>query len=67
MVAHLGLRNHELLYEEICNIIAEIFHQQEKAECYEGVANHSKRINEISKNYDVEKIKETLRMVGYLD
>ena len=40
MVAHLGFRTHELLYEEIGNIIAEIFSAWEKAECFEEVANH---------------------------
>ena len=44
MVAHLGLRTHELLYEEIGNIIAEILLVWEKTECYENVANHSQRI-----------------------
>ena len=41
MVAHLGLRTHELLYEEIGNSIAEILTAWAKAECYEEVANHS--------------------------
>ena len=40
MVAHLGLRTHELLYEEKGNIIAEILSE----ECYGEVANHSQRI-----------------------
>ena len=35
MVAHLGLRNQELLYEEIGNSIAEILSAREKSECYE--------------------------------
>ena len=35
------MRTHELLHEEIRNIIAEIL---ENAECYKEVANHSKRI-----------------------
>ena len=39
MVAHLGLRTHELLYEEISNIFAEILSAWEKAECYQDVAN----------------------------
>ena len=39
MVAHLGLRTHELLYEKIGNIIAEILLAWEKVECYEEVAN----------------------------
>ena len=41
MVAHLGLRTHELIYEEIGNIIAEILSAWKKAECYEEVAYHS--------------------------
>ena len=41
MVAHLGLRTYELLYEEIGNIFAEILSAWEKAECYEKVANHN--------------------------
>ena len=41
MVAHLGLRTHELLYEEIGNINAEILSAWEKAECCQEVANHS--------------------------
>ena len=44
MVAHLVLRTHVLLYEEIGNIIAEIVSAWEKVECYEEVANHSQRI-----------------------
>ena len=43
MVAHLGLRTHELLYEEIENIIAEILSAWEKAECHELVADHFQR------------------------
>ena len=50
MVAHLGLRTHELLYEEIGNIIAEILSAWEKAECYEEVANHSQRIFTLIQN-----------------
>ena len=42
MVARSGLRTHELLYEEIGIIIAEIL--SEKAERYEKVANISQRI-----------------------
>ena len=34
MVAYLGLRTYELLYEEIANIIAEILTAWEKAECF---------------------------------
>ena len=37
------MRTHELLYEEIGNIIAEMLSASEKAECYEKVANHSQR------------------------
>ena len=44
MVAHLGLRTHELRYEEIGNIIAEILSAWENAECYEELANHSQSI-----------------------
>ena len=44
MVAHLGLRTHELIYEEIGHIIAEIVSAWGKAEGYEEVANHSQRI-----------------------
>ena len=33
MVAHLGLRTHELFYEEIGNIIPEILFAWEKSEC----------------------------------
>ena len=43
MVAHLGLCTHELLYEEIGNIIAEILSAWEEAECYNEVVNHSQR------------------------
>mgnify|MGYP001482626826 FL=1 len=41
MVAHLGLRTHELPYEEIGNIIAEILSAGQKEECYEEVAIYS--------------------------
>ena len=44
MVAHLGSRTYELLYEEICKIIAEILTAWKKAECYEEVAIHSRCI-----------------------
>ena len=37
MVAHFGLRTHELLYKEILSA-------WEKAECYEKLAYHSQRI-----------------------
>ena len=50
MVAHLRLRSHELLYEEIGNIISEILLAREKAECYEEVANHSHRIFTLIQN-----------------
>ena len=58
MVAYLGLRTHELLYEEIGNIIDDIFSACEKAECYEEIANHSQRIftliqNDFSYMYDI--------------
>ena len=39
MVAQLGLRTHELLYEKIGNNIAEMLSAREKAKCYEVVAN----------------------------
>ena len=35
MVAHLGLRTYELFFEEIGNIIVEIFSAWKKAECYD--------------------------------
>ena len=41
MIAHLKLRTHKLLYEEVGNIIAEILSAWEKAESYEEEANHS--------------------------
>ena len=41
MVPHLVLRTHELLYEEIDNIMSEILSDWEKAENYEEVANHA--------------------------
>ena len=41
MVAHLGLRTHEILYKEIGNIIAGILSAWES---YEAVANHAQRI-----------------------
>ena len=40
MVANFGLRTHELLHEEIGDIIAEIV----SAKCYEEVASHFRRI-----------------------
>ena len=44
MVAHLGLRTYELLYEEIGNIIAELLSAGEKSECSWEVVHHSQRI-----------------------
>ena len=44
MVAHLGLRTHELLYVEIGSISVEVLSAREKAGCYKKVANHSNRI-----------------------
>ena len=44
MVANLGLRTNEQLYEEIGKIIAEILSTWEKAEWFDEVANHSQRI-----------------------
>ena len=43
MVAHLGLRTHNLLCEEISHIIAEILSAWQKGEYYEKVDNHSER------------------------
>ena len=40
MVAHLGLHTHELLCEELGNIIAEILTAWEKSECYEEEVNY---------------------------
>ena len=50
MVAQLGVRTHELLYEEIGNIIAGILSAWEKAKCYEEVANHSQHFFHLTKN-----------------
>ena len=44
MVAHLGLRAHELLCKEIGNIIAENLSAWENAEGYEELDNHFQRI-----------------------
>ena len=44
------MRTHELPYEEIANIIDEIFSAWEKSECYEEVANHSLRIFTVIQN-----------------
>ena len=41
MVAHLRLRTHELFYEEIDIILAEIVSVWEKAEFYEEILNVS--------------------------
>ena len=41
MVAHLGLRTHEVPYEEIGIIIAENLSAGQKEECYEEVAIYS--------------------------
>ena len=42
MVVHLGLRTHDLLYEEIGKSIVKSFlRPREKAECYKEVANYS--------------------------
>ena len=66
MVANLGLRTNEHLYEEIDKIIAEMLSAWEKVECHEEVANHSQRIFILIKNnifwgfsyiYDLEKKK----------
>ena len=38
MVAHYGLRTHEVLYEEMGHIIAEILSAMRERECYEEVA-----------------------------
>ena len=77
MVAHLGLRTHELLYEEIGNIIADILSASEKAKCYEEVASHSQRIFTFILNDNFRFFymlcheyknnpKGTLIMIGYL-
>ena len=50
MVAHLGLRTHELIYEEIGNSIATNLSASEKAKCCEEIANHSKRIFTLIQN-----------------
>ena len=54
MVAHLGSRTYELLYEEICKIIAEILTAWKKAECYEEVATSQPfiRIFTLIQNYN---------------
>ena len=44
MVAYLGWRTHEQHCEEIGSIIAEIVSDWEKADCYEEVASHFRRI-----------------------
>ena len=50
MVSHLGLRTHELLCEEIGNIIAEMLSAREKTDCYEEVVNHSQPIFTLIQN-----------------
>ena len=50
MVAYLGLRTHELLFEEIGNIIDEVLSVYKKAECYEEVANYYQRILNLIQN-----------------
>ena len=52
MVAHLGLRTHELLYEVISVILLPKFHP-EKAECFEGLANLSHRISTLIQNSNI--------------
>ena len=44
MVVHLELRTHELHFEKIGNIFAEILSAWEKSECYEEVAKHYQRV-----------------------
>ena len=44
MVALLGVRTQELLYEEFGNITADILSVWEKAECSEEIANQSQRL-----------------------
>ena len=44
MVDHFGLRTHELIHEEIGNIIAGILSAREKAEGSEEIANYSQRM-----------------------
>ena len=50
MVAHLGLRTLELLYEEIGNIITENLSACENAGWFEEVANHSQRFFTLIQN-----------------
>ena len=50
MVAHVGLRTHEVLYEEISNIIAEILQPKRKAKCYEEAANYFQRFFTLIEN-----------------
>ena len=59
MGAHLGLRTHELLYEEIGNIMAKIVSAEEKADCLRFLLLQFKIIIlakhiEKSKNYYLE-------------
>ena len=58
MVAHLGLRTHELLEEEIGTLITEILSAWEIAECYGMGANHSQSILTLLQNNDFFKIHE---------
>ena len=50
MVAQLGLRTQELLYEEIGNIIIDMWSAWIKAEYFEEVAHHSRRNSTLIKN-----------------
>ena len=43
MVAHLGLRSHEILYGDWAIFLTK-FYQPQGRECHEEVANHSQRI-----------------------
>ena len=52
MVAHLGLRTHELLSEEIGKYYYRNLLACEKPECYEEVTNHSQCIVSLIKNDD---------------
>ena len=53
MVAHLGVRIHELLNEEIGNIIAENLPAWEKVKCYEEVANNSQHFFTLIQNNNI--------------
>ena len=54
MVAHLGLRTHQLYYEEIGIIIAEILSAWEKIECYEKIADHSESLHLHFLHFDIK-------------